>query len=509
MGKSEMFERLASKEEESNRPDAKFGVAAATGAVIGGSLPAAREYKDAKRTADLANKIDGKTYLAKKDKNIRYQYSQAQSNAIRDRISGLNAELGLPANKENWTQRQQELRKAQVSKINQSALDRRQAYFHPDEVEFVNDGFLNDSRRLRGADHDSLLHQLFGDYRNKPHFEATPTRVNLSRAIPRIGYGALIGAAGVGGMAQAIHHMRQPEMERTAQDASLKEALQEPTEDALLPVAGGAGVGLLAARSKLRSLEEAGKDGADDLLKLLESSRVGAGIAVGAGVGLGASHLLKQKKQQQEHELARTATSFFEAMEKFANVAQQAEKPDSESRVPQYVGGVAAGAGIGAGAGAFAGRNGVLQDIAYHNQNIEGLTSDAILDRYYLTKLKDLKSHPIELEKNVNSLIEGAKQNLGGYFGGEKQREIMELSNERDAARALEAERLPGYRHNLLTSLTERGKAVENQTKQLHEAASRLKPATIRGAAIGGGIGALGAAGALAGYHHLQGGHEQ
>lgn len=408
MGNSEMFERLAAKEEESNQSHAPVGIAATTGALAGGALASQPVVKDAVDQANLTNAIDERKYLDAKDRNLRYRYSQAQSGAIRSRLDGLNEEIGLPADKANWTQRQRELREAQANKIRHAALDRTEAYFHPTEHDLVHDGMANHSRKMRGADYDELLHQTFNLYQETPHRTVTAPHIDINKITPRFGAGALVGAAGLGGAAHLIHRFRnRPEMEQTAR-------------------------------------------------------------------------------------------AFSDALEKFAAVTQQEAGPDSESRVPQYAGGVAAGAG------AFAGRSQGMKDIQYHNDMVSGLTDDAILNRYYETKLKNLTARREGLEEGVENLIDGAKQNLGNYFGGDKQREIHSMSDELDAARALEQERLPGYRKDLLQSMHERTRALNEQKILLAESVSRLKPQTVRGGLIGGGIG-VGTAGALAGLHHLKG----
>lgn len=108
MGKSEMFEQLASKEEESNPIHIQTGMAAATGALAGGIAASHPVVRDAVNEANIFNSIAERDYLAKKDRNICYRYSQVQSSVIRDRMNGLNEELGLLVNKYKWTQRQRE-----------------------------------------------------------------------------------------------------------------------------------------------------------------------------------------------------------------------------------------------------------------------------------------------------------------------------------------------------------------------------------------------------------------
>lgn len=124
-----IFERLASKEEERKSESYFNRNRGEIGAIAGAGIAGYPVVKNEIDRANHLNAVNEREYLDAKDRNIRYRYSQAQSNAIRGQMDGMNEELGLTADKKNWTQCQRELREGHANKIRSASLHRRDAYF--------------------------------------------------------------------------------------------------------------------------------------------------------------------------------------------------------------------------------------------------------------------------------------------------------------------------------------------------------------------------------------------
>lgn len=84
---------MASKEEERKSKSYFNRNRGVTGAIAGAGIAGYPVVKNEIDRANHLNAVNEREYLDAKDRNIRYRYSQAQSNAIRGQMDGMNEEL--------------------------------------------------------------------------------------------------------------------------------------------------------------------------------------------------------------------------------------------------------------------------------------------------------------------------------------------------------------------------------------------------------------------------------